>query len=215
MHKPIHLKRLPVSLRFMCRHNTAVMGDLQKLLFADHILFFFCQLQSIRMIPTAQEDHCITGNVHSAKLIFFIQRLRIPAVVQIPHGLLYLVLIVKETVLINILRTHRVARASLFHEFRKYAALIGFLPFRSHFIQYSMPDRTSLPKRYHFFFLKSIVLLSHLKADQFPVIHHMEVLHCMAAQLRKGGRSLRPVPLFSHQQFTFTDVQCFFGKIML
>ena len=133
------------------------------------------------MIPFSQKDHRITGNIHGTKLILFIQRLRVPAVVQMSKRFPYLLLIVQKPPLINVFGTHGMPRTSLFHKFSKNTTSIGFLPLRSHFFQYPMPDGTSLPERDHFLFLKPIVLFTYLKADQLPVIHHMEILYCMAA----------------------------------
>ena len=106
------------------------------------------------------------------------------------------------------------SRSSLFHKFRKDTRTIGSLPLRRHMSKNLVTDRPFLPVWDQNFFLIIIVFFLYRKMNQFPVIHHMKIFHCMAAQIRECGSCLGAVSLFSHNQFPFPDIQGLLCKII-
>ena len=206
MYKPVHLNCLPVSLRFVSRHNTAVFCNLKKFCLSFFFCACSCKFFGILCIVLCKNHDRITGNIHAFQFSFFIKGFRIIHIIQFFKGKLDICLMPQKAFIIDVFWAYCMTRSSLFHKFGKHTCFICIFPLRSHMCQYLMPDWTILPVWNHFLFLKIIVLLFDCKIDQFPVIHDFQILYSMAAKIRECRCSLRVTAFFTNDQFAITYV---------
>ena len=77
VYKPVHLNRLPVGLRLMCRNDVTVCGNLQQFFLTYRVTFLFRKLSGQRCIAFSQNHDGIAHNTHTTQLIAFFDCLRI------------------------------------------------------------------------------------------------------------------------------------------
>ena len=102
MYKPVHLNCLPVSLRFVSRHNTAVFCNLKKFCLSFFFCACSCKFFGILCIVLCKNHDRITGNIHAFQFSFFIKGFRIIHIIQFFKGKLDICLMPQKAFIIDV-----------------------------------------------------------------------------------------------------------------
>ncbi len=108
---------------------------------------------------------------------------------------------------IDVVRSNGVTGPSLLHEFSENACHIGIFPLISHFVKNPGAGGAGVPIRDNGVFLDVKIVFFYFEGNKFALIHHLHIFKRMAAKLGEGRGRLRMFPLFTDDQFAFTDIE--------
>ena len=158
-------------------------------------------------MPFGKEDHRIARDLHRLPLLRLVGRLGIVQVIECSQVGRQLPFVVEHPFLIDLPVEGGMARRPLLHEFGKQSRLVGQPPCLRHVTEDPLPLRLARPVGNHLRAVALDILLRNGVALQFAGVEHVQILHAVAGELRKGRHALGLRTPLAHHQLPLAQVE--------